>query len=165
VPSSGKWIEQVAGSTGLSVGLLQELLDLTDAGSLDGSTASAIGSLLSWLNRTPEFLLDLVRPESLEGLFGDQYKRLPSDTDRAQHALAKLASLWPSWMSGLPLSHLEVEFLRRTDRLGFCEHARHFVSRIVPDLAFLAEACARGLEVFNNLTSGGVIQCKGLRPA
>ena len=46
-------------------------------------------------------------------------------------------------MGGVPLCQLEAAFLKRTDRLGQCEHARHFVSRILPDLAFMTGLPAR----------------------
>jgi hypothetical protein len=82
--------------------------------------------------------MELVRPESLEGLFGEQFKKLPTDEHRAEQALNAIVGLLPLWMSGAPLCELEVAFLGRTERLGRCEHARHFASRIVPDLAFTA---------------------------
>jgi hypothetical protein len=82
--------------------------------------------------------MELVRPESLEGLFGEQFKKLPTDEHRAEQALNAIVGLLPLWMSGAPLYELEAAFLGRTERLGRCEHARHFASRIVPDLAFTA---------------------------
>src|SRR3546814_13713463 len=82
--------------------------------------------------------MDLVRPESLQGLFGDKYKKLPTDADRAAVALPAVALLLPLWMSGVPLRELEAAFLPSGKKLGRCEYARHFVSRIVPDLAFIA---------------------------
>src|SRR3546814_1953014 len=82
--------------------------------------------------------MDLVRPESLQGLFGDKYKKLPTDVDRASFALPAVALLLPLWMSGGPLRELEAAFLPSGKKLGRCEYARHFVSRIVPDLAFIA---------------------------
>src|SRR5882724_1564717 len=143
LPDDGKWIEQVAGSTGLSVGILQQLVDLSDRGGLDGTTMETIGALLDWLAKKPIILIDVVRPESLEGLFGEAYKKLPSDVERAGQALSAISLLLPLWMSGVPLCKLEAEFLASTDNLGRCEYARHFVSRIVPDLAFLAGLPAR----------------------
>ncbi len=41
-------------------------------------------------------------------------------------------------MSGVPLCELEKAFLGRTTNLKQCKNARHFASRLVPDLAFLA---------------------------
>jgi hypothetical protein len=136
-------VEQVAGSTGLSVEILQQLVDIADAGSFGGTATEVMAALLGWLANKPVLLLDLVRPESLEGLFGDQYKKLPSDAHRARQALDAIALLLPLWMSGVPLSKIEAAFLGRPARLGRCEHSRHFVSRIVPDLAFMAGLPAR----------------------
>jgi hypothetical protein len=87
--------------------------------------------------------MDFIRPESLAGLFGDAYKKLPDDWHRAREALAKIIILLPLWMSGTPLNQLEAAYLARTDKLGRCEYARHFVSRIVPEIAFLAGLPAR----------------------
>jgi hypothetical protein len=137
LPDEGRWIERVAGSTGLSVEILQQLVDLADAGSFGGTATEVVAALLGWLAKKPILLMDLVRPESLEGLFGEHYKKLPSDSHRAQQALDAVVLLLPLWMSGVPLCQLEAAILERPDRLGRCEYARHFVSRIVPDLAFM----------------------------
>jgi hypothetical protein len=143
LPDGEKWIEQVAGSTGLSIALLQQLVELMDAGAVDGSAVEVVAALLAWLSTNPIMLMDLVRPNSLEELFGDKYKKLRDDNERAQHALPVIAKLWPLWMSGVPLCRLEEEFLERRDQLGHCENARRFVSRMVPDLAFcLWPTCA-----------------------
>src|SRR3546814_6682249 len=82
--------------------------------------------------------MDLVRPESLQGLFGDKYKKLPTDADRAAVALPAVALLLPLWMSGVPLREIEAAFLPSGKKPGRCEYARTFVSRIVQDLAFIA---------------------------
>ena len=143
IPDEGRWIEQVASSTGLSIEILQQLLELADLGSFGGTATEVVSALLDWLTRRPLLLMDLIRPESLEGLFGDQYKKLPSDEHRARAALAKIIVLLPLWMSGAPLCQLEAAFLGRTKKLGRCEYARYFVARIVPDVAFMAGLPAR----------------------
>lgn len=52
--------------------------------------------------------------------------------------MAGLRNLYLIWMSGVPLCELEKAFLRRTTNLKKCRSARHFASRLVPDIAFLA---------------------------
>jgi superfamily II DNA/RNA helicase len=143
LPDDSKWIEQVAGSTGLSVDILQQLVNLADSGRFNGTTMETVAALLDWLAKKPITLMDIVRPESLEGLFGEAYKKLPSDVERAGQGVSAISLLLPLWMSGVPLCKLEAEFLARADKLGRCEYARHFVSRIVPDLSFLAGLPAR----------------------
>ena len=71
-------------------------------------------------------------------MFGTFYKNLADDEARGKHALFWLRKLWPIWMSGVALCELEKEFLGRTTNLKQCKNARHFVSRLVPELAFLA---------------------------
>jgi superfamily II DNA/RNA helicase len=143
LPDKDKWIEQVASSTGLSVPLLQELVVLSDLGSFDGSTTDVMAALLKWLEAKSSTLMDIVRPESLEGLFGEKYKKLPSDVERAHEAIYAVAQLLPLWMSGAPLCDLEAVHLGRKDRLGRCEYSRHFASRIIPEFAFVAGLPAR----------------------
>ena len=143
LPDKEKWIEQVASSTGLSVGILQQLAELVDGGTFDGTAIEVVAALLGWLDTKPIMLMDLVRSDSLEELFGDKYNKLPGDTERAKQALPVIAKLWPLWMSGVPLFRLEEEFLGRSDKLGHCENARRFVSRIVPELSFVSTLPAR----------------------
>lgn len=138
LPDTDRWIEQVAGATGLPLDLLQQLLELLDAHALSGAALEVVAELLNWLDARPLEVMKLVRPESLEEMFGTVYKRLPNDEARAKHALEWLRKLWPTWMSGAPLCELEKAFLDRSIGLKQCKNARYFVSRIVPDLAFLA---------------------------
>jgi hypothetical protein len=71
-------------------------------------------------------------------MFGTPYKTLTDDEARGKHSLPWLRKLWPIWMSGVPLCELEKAFLGRSTNLKQCKNARHFASRLVPDLAFLA---------------------------
>jgi hypothetical protein len=95
LPDEGKWIEQVTAATGLSPGVLQQLVDLADRGAFDGPSGTVIGVLLDWLMTNPVILMELVRPESLEGLFGKEHNKLPSDERRSSMALAVIAQLLP----------------------------------------------------------------------
>lgn len=133
-----RWIEQVASATGLSVSLLQQFLERLEADAFNGSALQVVMALLDWLDSQPIQLMSFVRPESLIELFGSKYEKLPDDEARAKHALEALRKLWPIWMSGVPLCEVEAAFLDKSTGLGKCKNARHFVSRIVSDLAFLA---------------------------
>lgn len=138
LPESDRWIEQVSSATGLSVVLLQQIVERLDAGAFSGTAPDVVVALLDWLDADSSQLLSLVRPESLEEMFGTPYKNLADDEARGKHALTWLRKLWPIWMSGVPLCELEKTFLGRTTNLKQCKNARHFASRLVPDLAFLA---------------------------
>ncbi|MBH1943457.1 hypothetical protein I5L01_04340 [Erythrobacter sp. YJ-T3-07] len=138
MPEADRWIEQVSSATGLSVALLQQIAELLDTGAFSGTAEQVIAALLDWLDAHPSQLLSLLRPESLEEAFGTPYKSLGDDEARGKHALLWLRKLLPIWLSGVPLCELEKAYLGRTTNLKQCKNARHFVSRLVPDLAFLA---------------------------
>ncbi len=137
------WLGLVCASTGLSVTLLESLLELVDSGALAGSATDAVAALMTWMRKSPLRLMDLVRPESLERLFGDAYKQLSSDEARAIQALDLIEKILPVWMSGAPLCKIEVVVEGKTTGLGFCPTARHFAMRVAPDLAFVAGLPAR----------------------
>jgi hypothetical protein len=137
LPEADRWIVQVSGATGLSIDLLQQIVERLDAGAFSGTALEVVVALLDWLDAHPSQLFSLVRPESLEEMFGTPYKNLADDEARGKHGLFWLRKLWPIWMSGVPLCELEKVFLGRTTNLKQCKNARHFASRLVPDLAFL----------------------------
>lgn len=138
LPESDRWLEQVAGATGLPASLLQQIVERIDADVFSGTTLEVIKGLLDWLDTRPSQLRNLVRPESLEEMFGTPYKSCTDDETRGKHALQWLRKLWPVWMSGAPLCEIERAFLGPTANLKKCRNARVFASRLVPELAFLA---------------------------
>ncbi|MDX8536029.1 DEAD/DEAH box helicase [Mesorhizobium abyssinicae] len=138
LPESDRWIELVSGATGLSVELLQQIAKRLDAGAFSGTAVEVVVALLDWLDAHPSQLLTVVRRESLDEMFGTPYKKLADDEARGKYTLFWLRKLWPIWMSGAPLCELEKAFLGRSTNLKQCKNARQFVSRLVPDLAFLA---------------------------
>lgn len=133
-----RWIEQVASSTGLRANLLQELSGMLEAGAFKGGAPHAVQVLLDWIEAKPWLMFEFIRPQNVEGLFGEAYKNLKEDASRGAFALPMVRRLLPVWMAGNPLFRLEEAYLGKTTGLRECRKARHFVSRIVPDLAFLA---------------------------
>lgn len=138
-----RWISLVAAATGQSIELLEGMLALVDSGALDGDARQVIAAILGWIYPRPARLLELVRPESLEGLFGEAYKKLSTDEARALQALEMLRRILPVWMSGAPVRDIEAEIQGTTTGLGYCETARHFVARVAPELAFVMGLPAR----------------------
>jgi hypothetical protein len=138
-----RWIGLVAAAKGQSIDILEGILALVDGGALEDDASRAIAALLSWIEQLPARLLELVRPESLEGLFGEAYKKLPTDEARALQALATIRRILPVWMSGAPVRDIESAIQGKTTGLGHCETARHFLTRVVPDLAFVVGLPAR----------------------
>ncbi|TGT27548.1 hypothetical protein EN812_34415, partial [Mesorhizobium sp. M4B.F.Ca.ET.169.01.1.1] len=49
LPESDRWIKQVSGATGLSIELLQQIVERLDAGAFSGTALEAVVALLDWL--------------------------------------------------------------------------------------------------------------------
>ncbi|MGZ8946520.1 MAG: hypothetical protein ACXW1W_13995 [Methylococcaceae bacterium] len=79
----------------------------------------------------------LLRNENLEGLFGQEYKNLGNDEARGKYTLLHLTQLLNCWMAGGSLADLELIYQPKRGGIGKCEHAREFVVRLVPELAYV----------------------------
>jgi superfamily II DNA/RNA helicase len=133
-----RWLGLIASSTGLRVETLDSLLAHVDSESLDGDANAAMTSLLSWMGSEPSRLFELMRPSSIQGLFGAEYSRLTSDDDRSAMALKRIQLVLPVWMAGRPLCEIESTMQGGNTKMGFCKTARHFAMRVVPELSFIA---------------------------
>ena len=136
-----KWLDRVSGLTGVSVDILHELSKLYEDTKTGETTEAAICALLEWLDANPDRFLELVRPENIQGLFGGEYDKLTSERDKGAYALPVISAMLRLWMNGSPLN--EMESCHPKEDKAKCKHARHFVLRIVPDLAFVAGLPAR----------------------
>lgn len=133
------WIDQVAASSGIQARILTGLSQhiLSTASTVAPNIAAWRDWLLAWLRVNAAEVPQLIRRESLEGMFGTPYKNLANDAAKGQYALAEFEKLLPQWMSGATLVKLEQLAGTESHRLGKCERAREFVLRIVPELAYL----------------------------
>jgi superfamily II DNA/RNA helicase len=133
------WIDQVAAASGISARILMRLTQ--DLAATAGATAPIPNAwrdwMLAWLRNNPADLPVLIRPESLEGMFGTVYKKLPDEQAKGLFAVAAFEQLLPLWMQGATLATLEQTLGTPVGRLGRCEKAREFVLRIVPELAYV----------------------------
>lgn len=137
------WLAQVASAAGLPVEILVSLTKRIDKGKFEGDTAACMAALFLWLGKKPEYVLQLLRPSDVEGLFGKSYKELAGPIDQAKYALPVLRALTDAWMAGKPLCELEKAAGTPADKLRTCEVARHFAVRVVSDIAFVAGLPAR----------------------
>jgi hypothetical protein len=90
-----------------------------------------------WLGKNPADVPSLIRRESLEGMFGSSYKALETEQEKGAFAVPILSNLLARWMEGATLAAIESAYGTSMYRLGYCEKAREFVLRIVPELAYL----------------------------
>lgn len=137
------WLERVAASAGLRYEILASLATLVGSGALSGNTLACMEALFAWIETKPEWLLQLIRPNDLEGLFGGEYRDLPTDEEKAKYALPTLKILLANWMAGKPLCDLERAIGTAESKIKTCETARHFAVRLASDLAFVAGLPAR----------------------
>jgi hypothetical protein len=99
--------------------------------------------MTTWLKSNPYLIPQLIRPESLDGLFGTPYRALVDDQLRGEYAAPRLFALLEGWMQGQTLGEMEHAFGTNLDQVGKCESAREFVLRVVPELAYLFSAPAQ----------------------
>lgn len=92
--------------------------------------------MFSWLLKNPTNLSRLIKPQNIESLFGEDFKKL-NDEERAFFALPKLHSALNKWMNGAPLIDVQTELSTKTRDVKHSTSARKFVIRVVPDLAHL----------------------------
>ncbi len=150
-----QWIGLLAASTGQSVELLDGLLTLLESGALTGNAVPVMNTLLDWIGREPSRLLQMFRPESLDGLFGESYRNMPTGDAKSKMALEMISRLLPLWMSGTPVSEIEAAIRGTSTGVGYCDTARHFVTRVVSDLAFIGGLPARVLLARQAATASG----------
>ena len=137
------WLERVASSAGIPFGIVESLAALIDAGELAGDTASCLKAVFDWIEKNPAWLLQLLRPTDVEGLFGTSYRELDTDVEKAKHALPTIRTLLNAWIAAKPLCELERAIGTPETKLKTCETARHFAVRVASDLAFVAGLPAR----------------------
>ena len=138
------WLERVAASSGLSYDIVASLAEFLEAREEFPETSfGCMEMLFDWIENSPEWLLQLIRPNDVEGLFGGEYRRLKDDKKKGELALPKIKLLLGAWMSGKPLCDLERAIGTAESSIKTCETARHFAVRLAADLAFVAGLPAR----------------------
>ncbi|MFG6595702.1 MULTISPECIES: DEAD/DEAH box helicase [unclassified Sulfitobacter] len=133
-------------NTASMLGLPEDVLkDLSNALAEEGfhsfhSVEALCNWMFEWLTAKPEYLDRVIKPDSLEYLFGTDFKKLKGDAARASHALPKLREALSLWMNGEPLRAIQKALSDKTRDRKRSTSARKFVIRLVPDLAHLMGA-------------------------
>ena len=96
--------------------------------------------MFEWLAAKPEYLTRVIKSDSLEYLFGADYKKLQDDVARASHALPRLRAALKLWMNGEPLKAIQKAISDKTRDKKRSTGARKFVIRLIPDIAHLMGA-------------------------
>ena len=139
------WLERVAASSGLPYEIVASLTSLVETDAFAGNSSDCVQTLFDWIKKRPEWLLQLIRPNDIEGLFGADYRALEDARKKAKKALPVIKALLDAWMAGKPLCDLERAIGTAEKDIKTCETARHFAVRLAADLAFVAGLPARVL--------------------
>jgi hypothetical protein len=137
------WLERVAASAGLPYEVLASLAALVESSAFRGTSTECIEVLFAWIEEHPSWLMHLIRPNDIEGLFGKDYRAIDGNAAKAKVAIPEIRPLLASWMAGEPLCDLERAIGTKEHLIKTCETARHFAVRLVPDLSFVAGLPAR----------------------
>ena len=132
-----QWLGKVSGLTGVSLKVLSEIAELSNNLSPTSSSIEVVNAIFAWLQKKPEYFLELVRLENIETLFGGEYATFNTDRERGEFVLPLIQSWLLLWMGGAPLNVMEKTYPNGGDSKR-CKHSRHFVLKLVPDLAFIA---------------------------
>ena len=101
------WLERVAASAGLPYEVVASLAGLIEAGAFDGDSTDCMNTLFDWIEANPAWLMHLIRPNDIEGLFGKDYRAIVGNAAKAKVALPQIRPLLTAWMAGKPLCELE----------------------------------------------------------
>ncbi|AQQ05417.1 helicase [Roseibium algicola] len=122
------------------------------------SVAELCNWMFDWMLAKPEHMPRVIKPEGLEYLFGNDFKKLKDDQSRADYALPKLRAALEAWMGGAPLIEIQKELSDKTRDKKRSTSARKFVIRIIPDLAHLLGAPLQILQGHINMQSSDPVE-------
>lgn len=137
-PSVLTWADRLAASAGIPVAIIRELgQPLSGSVNPNATTRDWYLWLVGWFTERPQLIPQLIRKESLEGMFGTTYKKLEDDESRGKYAVGRMFSLLDRWIAGDTLAQMERVFGTKETRLGKCETAREFVLRLLPEISYI----------------------------
>jgi hypothetical protein len=132
------WEDELASTTGILDASQIRLIAARfndQVGEPLGTVSHWIDWGLHWLEEDPARLSMVVRPSSVESVFGAAVKDFETDLSKAAVAIAKIREVTPLWIAGKPLS--DIEQVISSKNAGKCDSAREWALRFVPELASL----------------------------
>ncbi|MBO7804385.1 DEAD/DEAH box helicase [Burkholderia pseudomallei] len=137
-PSVLTWADRLAASAGIPVAIIRELgQPLSGSVNQNATTRDWYLWLAGWFTQRPQLIPQLIRKESLEGIFGTAYKKLEDDEARGTYAVGRIFALLDRWMAGDTFAQMERVFGTKETQLGKCEAAREFVLRLLPEISYI----------------------------
>ncbi|VXC90642.1 RNA helicase [Burkholderia sp. 8Y] len=131
------WADRLAASAGIPVAIVRELGAPLQHIDPSASVSDWFEWLANWLTQRSHLIPTLVRQESLEGMFGTEYKKLHDDQAKGAHVVGPICALLRRWMAGDSLMEIEQAFDTAKGKIGKCKNAREFVVRLLPEIAYV----------------------------
>lgn len=138
LPDSMRWIENVAGVTGMDIDLLQNLYESILRKEFQGTPIEVLESLLDWIYDNYDSMERIFHAENLERMLDSRYKNIISREHKSKYVIWVIRNITHLWMSGVPLCEIESNMPSKKAGKLKCEGARIFALRVVPDLSFIA---------------------------
>jgi hypothetical protein len=100
-----------------------------------------IGSVDTWVNWGLDWLAanltavgDVLRPLTIQGVFGKRYEGFEADQIKAGALLGQLRDTLPSWIGGSPLNEIDRVLTGKEPKK--CDAARDWSLRLAPEMAY-----------------------------
>ena len=149
------WEDELASSTGVLDGA--QIRALVDR--FYETVGEPLGSVLTWLNwgfewlqEEPQRLGVIIRPLTIESVFGAPYSTYVHDAAVAAELLQRIRKIVPLWIEGVPLN--EIQTMLPTKTSIKCNNAREWGARLMPELAYFFGVSVRTFERYRFHATG-----------
>lgn len=131
------WADKMAANYGAPSDVLRELkVRLEKSPPVNRTTLDWFTWTAAWLIERPILIAQMTRRESLDGYMGEPFKSIEGDEERGKFAVASVLEALKAWITGRTLADIQ-KLKLTTQRQKHCEHARRFVLRVLPELAYI----------------------------
>jgi len=131
------WEDELAATTGILGG--SHIRSIADK--LRQSVGEPLGTVqrwvewgLDWLEENGSALGEVLRPITVQSIFGKKFEGFAADDSKGAALLGHLRGVFPMWISGAPLNQLEHALTDEEPKK--CEAARDWSLRLAPDIAY-----------------------------
>jgi len=131
------WEDELAATAGLLTAehirsIATALEESTDAPF--GSTSVWIQWGIEWLAGNSTAFAEMVRPETIIGVFGNAAEGFQNDAHKTEAILTKIRHALPLWIGGTPLIGIEAVLTSKHSKK--CDAGREWSIRLAPELAY-----------------------------
>ena len=131
------WADKMAANYGAPSDVLRELkVRLEKSPPFGRTTLDWFTWTATWLTERPTLIAQMTRRESLDGYMGEPFKSIEGNEERGKLAVDVVLEALKAWVAGRTLAEIQ-QLKPTTQQRKHCEHARRFVLRVLPELAYI----------------------------